>query len=375
MEKVWVVTGPKGVGKSTALATLAKADEVKKVYVIDTEGSMSDIKDQITFGGYADMYKRISPDSKAGKDMLALIAAGKPPWVGDNQRSQWVAYYEYFVKRLNKDLVPGRYSHVLIDTIGPIEAAMAAAVDAGRKVFGWGGSPAYGKSETEGVRPLYEGLLEAIGRRGVKNIAIASHIKPVWAKVGGNKSVPIPGKVKPGGRMAVLARLSTAMFWLVHEPMNASGAPAAIVLKARIGKHTVDGATGHWITQRVLPARMPEFSWLAVDRYKEEPANFANPAPGEIPTAEELEMASELLNQAQYKLMVLGAQERLAARPVRQADAMLVPTVTDGAGQPDLRQARVLALAVQGMDAMAISKEVGMPPMLVKGMLEAARSQ
>lgn len=364
-KRIWVITSPKGVGKSVALATLARPSEAERVYCIDTEGSMSDIRDQIEFGGYADMYKRIAPTD----DMLALMAADKPPWVDENGKSQWADYYRYFVKVLNRDLTLGKFKYVLIDTIGPIEAAMTAAVEGGKKVFGWSGSTAYGRLETEGVRPLYEGLLEAISRRGVTDIAISSHVKPVWAKVGSNKSVPVPGKVKPGGRMAVLARLSTAMFWLVHEPLNASGAPAAIVLKARLGKHVVNTETSRWDTQRVLPARMPEFTWTQIDRYKQEPADFANPAPGELLSEQELEMASELLNQAQYKLMVLGAQERLANRPQRGLQA--VPTQPEGTqAQPDLRQAKVLALAAQGLDAAAIGREVGLPPMLVAGILE-----
>lgn len=317
------------------------------------------------FGCYIEMYERIRPDV----DMLDLIAQGKPPWVGDSQRSQWIDYYGYFVKRLNKELETGKYKYLLIDTIEPVEAAMTAAVEAGKGTFGWSGNWAYGRMETEGVRPLYENLLEAVARRGVETILISSHIKQAWSD-----KEPIPGKVKPGGRMAVLARLSTAMFWLFMTTENEDGAPAAAVLKARMGKY--EQVDNRWVPRRVLPQRIPHFSWQDVEGYKRNPANLATPRPGERLTESEQETVSELLTDVQMRLMVLGAETELAVKQ-RAAIGAGVPVSLQVAAQemagenpPVDPRARAVALMGEGWTVEGIAADLDMPPLLVKGWLE-----
>jgi hypothetical protein len=300
MKKVIVITGAKGSGKSTAIATYPKVKDIKNLLVIDTEDSMSDLASM----GFTHvrMYDRFQPD----QDMLTLLDAGRPPWVSDNQKKALVEYYDYLVHILNEKLQPGRFKYLGIDTIGPIEMAMSAAVESGRQVFGWGGSRAYGRFETEGMRPLYEGLLEAIARRGVETILISSHLKNPWVD-----DAPVMDKVKPSGRLKVLSRVSSAMFWLVPGS-DMTGAPAALVLKARLGK-VEPGDNGRWAVRRVLPERMPVFTWNAVERYQASPPDFANPAPGEEMSLDEQEMISELLSQKSMELMILRKREKLEA--------------------------------------------------------------
>jgi hypothetical protein len=306
--------------------------------------------------------------------MLDNMAKGVMPWVDDTQRSQWAGYFEYLVKRLNKELETGRYNYLLIDTIEPVEAGMTAAVEKGKKVYGWSGALAYGKKETEGVRPLYHGLFEAVSRRGIKDILVSSHLKQPWVQIADKKSIPVPGKVKPGGRLVVLSQLSTAMFWLVRE-MNPRGEPAAIVLKARTGKYEIVG--DRWEARRVLPERIPAFSWSVVDRYREAPADFENPEPGEVMSEQELEMISEFLNTKQMELMVLSAKERIV-RLQEGAGKREPKELNIGKGKqrgeekpgPNLQQAKVLALASGGMEAGEIAKQEGLPVPVVLSWLK-----
>lgn len=300
MKQLIVITGSKGAGKSTAAATIAPPSEADKVFVIDTENSMSDIVDQIGFGHYVRAYERMKLDAS----MLDKVAKGNLPWVNDSQRGAMADYYTWFITMLNERLVEGKYKYLIIDTIEPLEMAFTAAVQANPKAFGWSGSKVYGKLETEGVRPLYENLLEAIYARGVETIVLTTHLHSVW-----QDDKPVLNKIKPGGRLTILTRLSTLMLWMLPNVGNEDGAPAAMVLKARMGKMvaTPEG----WQTRRILPQRIPHFSWMDVDAYKKNPANLAEPAPGETPTRSEGEMISEMLTDEQMRLMVTGAEIQL----------------------------------------------------------------
>ena len=359
-KKVYVVTGPKGVGKSTTLATFPPVDDMSKVAVLDTEDSMSDIVELFEaqghpFGKYIRAYDRYRADD----DMLTRMAKGDIPWVGKEQKNSLVDYYDWLMATLAVTLKPGAFKYLLIDTIEPIEMAITAAVQDRKGKLGWSGVSAYGRMETEGVRPLYEGLLEGIHKTGVDTILVSSHIKPAWLD-----KKPVPGKVKAGGRMAVLARLSTAMFWLSHSGDNEDGAPAALVLKARIG--TMSIVDGRWVPRRVLPERIPHFTWQDVDRYKREPANYVNPKPGERMSVDERDMISELLSNAQMRYMVMGAEaERSRARQgalatSTEAIEVKVESAQDKAGR----------LLTEGVPPPVVASQTGLPLPVVMNLRE-----
>lgn len=340
MKQLITITGPKGSGKSTAAATIAPPKEAGQMFVIDTENSMSDIVDQVKFGRYVRAYERFKLDAK----MLGNIAGGNLPWVSDSERSTLADYYQWFIKMLDTDLTPGKYKYLVIDTAEPIEASMAAAVEANKKQFGWSGSKAYGRLETEGVRPLYEHLLEAIYARGVETILLTTHLRRMW-----EDNTPIPNAVKPGGRLAVLTRLSTLMLWLVPNVGNPDGAPAGLVLKARMGKMVATDKG--WETRRILPQRIPHFSWIDVDAYRKTPADMINPQPGETPTLAEQSMISEMLTDEQMKLMIVGAELQLKQA---QATPLLATPIP-------LDMERLQALKAEGLTPADIAKELGAP--------------
>jgi AAA domain len=341
MTNLIVITGSKGAGKSTAAATYVPPKEMAKALVIDTENSMSDIKAQVKFGEYIDAYEQYKPDAK----MLESIAAGNLPWVSDTQRNALSDYYYWFVKAIDARLTDKKFKYVIIDTVEPLEAAFTAAVQKDPKKFGWSGDKTFGRIETEGVRPLYQGLLSAIYARGVETIILTTHLHSVW-----EKDKPVLNKVKPGGRLALLTRLSTLMLWMVPSVGNEDGAPAALVLKARMGKMvaTEEG----WKTQRILPQRIPHFSWIDVENYKKNPANLAEPKVGEVPTEGEQEMISEMLTNEQMRLMVAGAE--IEAKLMQEPSLLTRPAV-----QPEA----IIALHGTGLQPAEIAQQlgVGMP--------------
>lgn len=276
-KRVFVLTGGKGAGKSTAAARFVPPDRAAMAgtCIVDTEDSMSDILRQnaelgLEFGSYIRAYERFRSD----EDLLERVARGDLPWVSAHQRGALCEYYEWFVSTLEKTLKRGTFTTLIIDTIEPIEAAMTAWAEKNRDKSGWSGTKAYGRLETEAVRPLYENLLEAIAQRGVTDILLTSHLKRIW-----ENDRPVLNKVQPGGRIVVLSRLSTAMFWITQNGSNEDGAPAGIVLKARMGNAAIEN--GEWVTHIVLPERVPHFTWADVRRYMKHPANRVHPAPGE----------------------------------------------------------------------------------------------
>lgn len=323
MKKIIVITGAKGSGKTTAAITHVPPSKISKLLYIGTEDSASDLM-HLGFE-HVRMYDRLAPD----EDMLQLIDAGRPPWVSKEQKLAWVEYYKYLVNVLNKKLTPGKFEYLIIDTVGPVELAMTAAVEAGRHDFGWSGQTTYGKKEVEGVRPLYDNLIEAISRRGVGTIILTSHLKNVWVD-----HKPVLDKIKPGGRLKLLSMISSMMLWLVSGD-DPHGAPAALVLKARMG-NTMPGKDDFWNVQSVLPERMPTFTWREVARYQANPPDFANPKPGEKMSPDEREMISELLSDKSMELMILDKREKLGD----VGGSIFTPSSPGPAGQSLQDQAR-----------------------------------
>ena len=311
-KEVIVITGSKGSGKSSTAALFAPPNEIDKVCYVDTEDSASDIIKKLKelkkgFGAYVRMYERL----QIKDDLLDSITHNKLPWANEQQKSALVDYYQYFLKRMNEVLVKGKFKYLVLDTIEPIEAGLASWVETHRKESGWSGQRDHGKMEVEAVRPLYDGLLESFALRGIEYVLITSHLKSVWLN-----DKPVPGKIEPGGRLALLSKLSSMMLWMSPEEGNVHGAPAAIVLKARRAKMSI--VDNEWVLERPLPQRIPGFSWTKVRKYERDGCDHAHPAEGESITAAEMDMISEYLTDAQLRLMTLGAEAELEQMKAQQ---------------------------------------------------------
>ena len=328
MKRIIGITSAKGVGKTNAASYFAPPSKIHQVLYFDTEDSTSSVVEELkenerSFGALVRMYERLNMKADEMGDVLDRLDKGEAAWVNPRQMKGLVEYYDYFVNVLNEktkekdDDGQPKYRFLCIDTMGPILAAMTAAVEDNPKKFGWSSQRAYGKLEVEGVRPLWENMFEAAGSRGIEWIILTSHIKPVW-----HDNKPILNKVKAGGRTALLARLTSLWFWLVKDSSNADGAPAAIKLKGRLGKLEIDEKNDLWIQRTVLPERIPHFTWNDVWAYKENPANLINPAPGETMSFDERDMISELINDLQMKLMLLSTEADASKAKVEELNIM-----------------------------------------------------
>jgi len=347
-KKIYVITGPRASGKTSAIVTLPTVDEIDKLILIDTEDSAERAYravEKATKGEKNFTWIRAYERFKLDDDMLSRIADGKLPWVSKQQKSNLISYYEWFIAELDTRMAKDQYLYLGIDTIEPIEAAMTAWVENNKQASGWSGKRAHGGLEVEGVRPLYENLLEAIGRRGIETIILTTHLKRVW-----ENNAPILNKVQPGGRLATLSRLSTRMFWLFPNQTNPKGAPSAVVLKARDMVLTVDQETRRLVPQRALPPRIPVFNWQNVEAYLDNPADFANLRDDEKLTPEEQQVISEMLTDEQVRLMVIGSEKELLAMQQEQ-----VPVAISGMfDQTDA----VVSLIIDGLSDDEIMAEI-----------------
>ena len=257
-----ILTGARGVGKTTFAATYSPAteDAMSKVFWHDSEQSANRVKKNFEdagkpFGYYKNLASRFS-DLGDSNDLLTRINKGELPWVDEKQRGTLASYYEYILNDVTTNLTPGKFNVYVHDTLEKFEAGMAAWTENNKRTAGVS-SMAFGKLWSEGVYPLYEMFIEGLFARGIQTVILTSHLKNPWE--GGR---PVPGKVAPSGKK-LLYKLSSLMIWLVNERSNNDGAPAGLILKERMGKITEKN--GIWVSKRMLPERIPHCTWSDVD--------------------------------------------------------------------------------------------------------------
>jgi hypothetical protein len=356
-KEIVLITGSRGSGKTTAAMTFARPSEAKKIVYIDTEGSGIDLIKKIKASGqeigeYVSLYDRL----QIKDDLLGQIVAGKLPWVTKEQSSALTKYYLYFIERMDKVLVKNKYKYLILDTVEPVEAGMAAWSESHRAESGWSGQRDHGKLEIQAVRPIYEALLESFALRGIEYVILTSHLRGVWLN-----DKPVPSKVEPGGRLALLSRIASVMMWMVPNVGNASGAPAAIILKAR--RAQVEVVDDEWVVKRPLPQRIPDFSWTNFRKYEKNGCDHAHPAPGESITPAEMDMISEYLSDAQLKLMTLGAEAELEQMKAQQMPSMSGEFSLEGSngtgGVSEEVAAQIVKLSLEGLKPMQIKTQLG----------------
>jgi hypothetical protein len=317
-----IVTGARGTGKSTLLATYLPPSQIHRAYVHDSEKSMNNIrknmiKRNVDFGRYVDLEDRFG-DLPSDDDLLSLINKGKLPWVDKKAKSGLVKYYEFIIEDLDKNLTNGEYDVYIMDTLEKLESGMVARADENKKIVGVsrGLNAPYGEFWWGALYPLYSQLFSAIFARGVKAVLMSSHLKTPW-----HDKKPIPGKVAPSGK-SLLYKISSLMLWLVNEPNNMDGAPAGLVLKERLGQLEINRETDEWEPRRMLPRRIPHCTWNDIHRYLVEGCDLSSPAEGEMMSESEKEMISELLTNEQMRLMILAEEKEL--EEIKQQSGVLV---------------------------------------------------
>jgi hypothetical protein len=281
------------------------------------------------------------------------ISKGKLPWVPPEQRRSLAEYYSWVLSDLDKNLTPGKYKVYIHDTLEKFEAGMAAWVELNKAAAGVS-KLAYGGLWTDGFNPLYSEFMSALYARGVETVILVSHLKTPW-----EGSQPIVGKVVPSGKR-LLYQLSSLFLWLVNEPKNADGAPAALVLKERLGRLEPAG-DNVWAMRQMLPKRIPVATWERINEYLTEGCDLANPAPGEVMSQGERDMISELVTDEQMRLMVLSTEKELVELRRETAPVISVREI-----DPAIDQGVARAMLSEGLSVEEIAEKLDKPVLLVQ---------
>lgn len=364
-----VVTGAKGVGKTWLAYTVAPPSSVDRVYIHDAENSGNRFVQQLAerdlaFGYYLNLDDRWTEALPNNADLLERLSKEELPWANRREKDSMISYYKFVLDDVKRNLEPGKFDVYVHDTVSRFEAGMAAWVESNRRKSGWA-KKAYGEMWRKGVYPLYRGFLRALHQRGVKVVVLTTHLRTPWVD---NK--PVVGSVEPKGK-SILYQLSQLHLWLVQEPANADGAPAGLVIKERLGNVGVEADT--WQARRCLPRRIPHCTWNDIRGYLENPADLANPDEREVPTSEEQRMMSDMLTDAQMKLMILQTEKELLED--RRQGAPLLSSgeeVDPAAIRAEDEKRTAVQLAEEGLALSKIAQQLGKPLPLVKMWIEEA---
>ena len=245
-----------------------------------------------------------------------------------------------------------RYTYCFIDNIDLIEKSLRWEVR--RDPDGYGISKnksgisnaitgAFG-GVNPAVHDLVSGLVNTLHSKGIRFVGATAHFKQQWSAGG-----PIPNKYEAKGveRWHQMSILSLVV--IPNHPPNPIP-PAATVQKEALGLGTFDEVKGKYSdVQRRLPLRLPIASFDAIYRYLKHPADLNNPAPGEVPTIEDIDPYSKRFSRDQLEYMKLAAQLELSREAERDSFV---------ATDDRIEQARTML--AEGKSAKQIIAELGL---------------
>lgn len=316
--EIVVVTGPYGCGKSTF--TLGTGATPERTLVVDFEKSQKSFAEQLPLT-YVDMQAKLAQMFPTGYKAINLFDAT--------------------VQVIDAMLVPDKYDVLVLDNASNLEDGILAYVESHPQEFGHSLNQYNSMSGLKwgDVKTKYAQLLTRWVSR-CKMIFIVVHLRDKW--VGNTIQKDAYGKPvqEPKGK-ETLDQLSSLFVWLEHGP---KGVPAAKVLKCRIDRKTfvadpsnppehipteylgeLNGEPGV-VSIPVLPLRLPKCTWSAIRQYMREPADLADPKPGEMPTEKQLSEDDRLKLRAiiSHNESEVANVERMKLEKVRPS-AVAVP--------------------------------------------------
>lgn len=225
--------------------------------------------------------------------------------------------YDTFMRELAA-LPAGTYTHVVLDNTAPLEQAMKAEAsrNANKYAVQFGMDAGnirlnkYGGASGVVNYLISDAICNPLWAKGVKLITVTAHIKPRWS---GGAQVPNSFNVKGAERWDELSILT-----LIIIPGDFPPVPSALVMKEQLGSISFDDSAGTFQVQRRLPYRLPRATPQAVYQYLQHPADLAAPAPGEVPSEDEVQPFREKLSKEQLSIVLaeIEANKASEAYPV-----------------------------------------------------------
>jgi hypothetical protein len=150
-----------------------------------------------------------------------------------------------------------------------------------------------------GITKLWASIVAYLqSEKGVRSILAINHMTPPWAN-----GAPIVNRYVVRGNK-VFRQLCVCALILVPADVKRGGqppVPSALVAKEAMAIRRYDAERDEFVTRRALPHRIPVCDWAHVNRYFEQPADFANPAPGETWSEFELHAYGDWLSEEQVE--------------------------------------------------------------------------
>jgi predicted peroxiredoxin len=198
------------------------------------------------------------------------------------------------VTQILSSLPAGRFTWVLLDGVKILQEGLAAEVERSPQ--------SYGVKTANAEKGRYGGVYPGVGviftkyyamcrAKGVQVLGLTSELKAKWGNEG-----PILNKFEIAGVSALNKYSILSVLTVPGYPENL-GAPSGLVLKESLAR--VEGGR---IVRR-LPVKLPKATMEEVYRYLDEPCDWGNPKPQEVPTPEEMEPYSSFVGKEQMGLL------------------------------------------------------------------------
>jgi len=313
------VTGPVGVGKTTFAITAAPPS---RVLCLDWERS-------------AAVFSEVHQYPIVWLDVLGTFQSKHP----EITEAWYLELYEHW-HRILEDIPPRKYDVVVIDNIRYLGDAYEAYVRANHTKFG------ISSGQLQTMQALVWGPIRNLFRldmhmlqagRSIGLVIVTSHLQDDWSA-----GRPLPGVQKPQG-FRMTSEIATLALWL--RPQAGSRVPYAIVLKDRTGRiewvESKEKAPDYLkpviadmppdsfpraVVRPCLPRRLPEATWASIAYYLQHPADWQNPAPGEVLSEQELHILRGTLPEEARDALRLARLEAERQQAREEAAAAVPPT-------------------------------------------------
>ena len=280
------ITGKPGTGKTTFALTV---ENPSNVLFIDFESKGAGLASQLPGINY------FAPLEDCTRLTGDVAYSPRAPWDRTLQ--------------IIKAIPPGRFTTVVLDNCAWIQSAAVEMVS--QDPTPWGVSVAAAKTSSfggvwPGVGKAIGSLLTIIRDKGVQVVVATFQPKTAW--VNGAPSLTRLRVTQVG----IWQERSVLTLALGESVAGNAPIPSALVLKEQLASLEFDPKTGQFSVLRRLPLQLPIATMAEVRRYLENPADLRNPAPGEFPDADALEMWKTTFSQQQL-LRVMKMLELTAA--------------------------------------------------------------
>lgn len=296
MKDLIFITGKPGTGKTTFALTV---ENPNNVLFLDFESKGAGLASQLPGMNY---FAPLEDCTRLSGD---VAYSPRAPWDRTLQ--------------IIKAIPQGRFTTVVLDNCAWIQSAAADLVT--QDPIPWGVSAAAVKTSSyggvwPGVGRAIGSLLTIIRDKGVQVVVATFQPKTAWVN-----GAPSLTRLRVT-QLGIWQERSVLTLALGESIAGNAPIPSALVLKEQLASLQFDPKTGQFSVVRRLPLQLPIATMAEVRKYLESPADLRNPAPGEFPDADALEMWKTTFSQQQLMRVMKMLELTAAASAATEDDTV-----------------------------------------------------